>query len=155
MPEGADRYQCWFILTHWGREEINAVLQKTFLSAFSWLKMYESRLRFHWSLFLRVQLTLVTVKTGILGWARSIQSDAVMTRSNITPYCTIRISELKLFEPTKDIPYLALMGKLWVVLLYPPYPKDRGMLWFYVKAARRPPPAARRPPPAARRPQWC
>ena len=48
------------------------------------------------------------------------------------------------------------------VLLYPPYPKDRGMLWFYVEAARRPPsaarrppPAARHPPPAARRPQWC
>ena len=37
-------------------------------------------------------------------------------------------------------------------LLYPPYPKDRGMLWFYVEAARRPPSAARRPPPAARRP---
>ena len=33
------------------------------------------------------------------------------------------------------------------LLLYPPYPKDRGMLWFYVEAARRPPPAARRPPP--------
>ena len=33
-------------------------------------------------------------------------------------------------------------------LLYPPYPKDRGMLWFYVEAARRPPPAARHPPPA-------
>ena len=32
--------------------------------------------------------------------------------------------------------------------LYPPYPKDRGMLWFYVEAARRPPSAARRPPPA-------
>ena len=27
--------------------------------------------------------------------------------------------------------------------LYPPYPKDRGMLWFYVEAARRPTPAAR------------
>ena len=26
-------------------------------------------------------------------------------------------------------------------LLYPPYPKDGGMLWFYVEAARRP--------------QWC
>ena len=26
-----------------------------------------------------------------------------------------------------------------MVLLYPPYPKD--MLWFYVEAARRPPPA--------------
>ena len=34
------------------------------------------------------------------------------------------------------------------LLLYPPYPKDRGMLWFYVEAARRPPPAVRRPPPA-------
>ena len=33
-------------------------------------------------------------------------------------------------------------------LLYPPYPKDRGILWFYVEAARR-------PPPAARSPQWC
>ena len=39
--------------------------------------------------------------------------------------------------------------------LYPPYPKDRGMLWFYVEAARRPPPATRHPPPAASRPQWC
>ena len=32
--------------------------------------------------------------------------------------------------------------------LYPPYPKDRGMLWFYVEAARRPQPAACRLPPA-------
>ena len=32
--------------------------------------------------------------------------------------------------------------------LYPPYPKDRGMLWFYVEAARRPTPATRRPTPA-------
>ena len=37
---------------------------------------------------------------------------------------------------------------MFVFLLYPPYPKDRGMLWFYVEAARR-------SPPAARRPQWC
>ena len=27
------------------------------------------------------------------------------------------------------------------ISLYPPYPKDQGMLWFYVEAARRP--------------QWC
>ena len=40
------------------------------------------------------------------------------------------------------------LGWLRSVLLYPPYPKDRGMLWFYVEAARRPPPATRRPPPA-------
>ena len=28
-------------------------------------------------------------------------------------------------------------------IIISPVPKDRGMLWFYVKAARRPPPAAR------------
>ena len=29
-----------------------------FPSAFSWMKMFEYRLKFHWSLFLRVQLTI-------------------------------------------------------------------------------------------------
>ena len=31
---------------------------KTFWNAFSWMKMYEFRLRFHWSFFLRVQSVL-------------------------------------------------------------------------------------------------
>ena len=38
-------------LTNWGRDEIDAILQTTFWSAFSWLKMFEFRLKFHWSLF--------------------------------------------------------------------------------------------------------
>ena len=33
-----------------------------------------------------------------------------------------------------------IWSSAWI-LLYPPYPKDRGMLWFYVEAACRPPPA--------------
>ena len=45
-------------LTHWGREKIDAILQTTFSNAFSRMKMYEFRLGFHWSLFLRVQLTI-------------------------------------------------------------------------------------------------
>ena len=32
--------------------------QTTFSNAFSWMKIYEFRLRFHWNLFLRVQLTI-------------------------------------------------------------------------------------------------
>ena len=37
----------------------------------------------------------------------------------------------------------------WCAIFFiSPVPKDQGMLWFYVKAARR-------PSPAARRPQWC
>ena len=41
-------------LTHWGRHKINAILQ-TFSNA---MKMFEFQLKFHWSLFLKVQLTI-------------------------------------------------------------------------------------------------
>ena len=39
-------------LTHWGQDKMT-----TILNAFSWMQMCEFRFRFHWSLFLRVQLT--------------------------------------------------------------------------------------------------
>ena len=45
-------------LTHWGRDEMAAIFQTTFSNAFSWMKMFEFRLRFHWILFPGVQLTI-------------------------------------------------------------------------------------------------
>ena len=45
-------------LTHWGRNKMVAISQTTFSSAFSLMKMFQLRLKFHWSLFLRVQLTI-------------------------------------------------------------------------------------------------
>ena len=45
-------------LTHRGRDKMATVSQTTLSNAFSWMKMLEFRLRFHWSLFLRVQLTI-------------------------------------------------------------------------------------------------
>ena len=45
-------------LTHWGRDKMAAISQTTFSGAFSWMKIYEFRLRFHWSLFLRFELTI-------------------------------------------------------------------------------------------------
>ena len=45
-------------LTHWGPDKMAAISQTTFSNAFSWMKMYEFWLRFHLSLFLRVQLTI-------------------------------------------------------------------------------------------------
>ena len=36
-----------------------AFFQPTFSNAFSWMKIYEFRLTFHWSLFPRVQLTII------------------------------------------------------------------------------------------------
>ena len=45
-------------LTHWGRDKMDAISQTTFSNGFSWMEMYELRLRFHWSLFPRVQSTI-------------------------------------------------------------------------------------------------
>ena len=46
------------LLTHWGRGKMDAISQTTFSRAFSWMKMFEFRLNCHWSVFLRVQLTI-------------------------------------------------------------------------------------------------
>ena len=45
-------------LTHWGRDKMAAISQTTRSNAFCWMKMLEFRLIFHWSLFLRFQLTI-------------------------------------------------------------------------------------------------
>ena len=42
----------------WGRHKMAAIFQTTFSNAFSWVKIYEFRLRFHLSLFPRVHLTI-------------------------------------------------------------------------------------------------
>ena len=46
-------------LTHWGRDKMAVISQTTFSNAFSWMKMYEFRLRVHWSLFLSVQIKIL------------------------------------------------------------------------------------------------
>ena len=45
-------------LTHWGRDKMAAFSQATISNAFSWMKILEFRLKIHWSLFLRVLLTI-------------------------------------------------------------------------------------------------
>ena len=47
-----------YALTHWGRAKMASIFQTTFSNAFSWMKTYEFRLGFHWSLFPGVQLTI-------------------------------------------------------------------------------------------------
>ena len=46
------------VLTHWGWDKMSAMIRTAFSDAFSWMKMYEFRLWFHWRLFLRVKLTI-------------------------------------------------------------------------------------------------
>ena len=45
-------------LTHGGQDKMVTILQTTFSNRFSRMKMYEFQLKFHWSLFLRVKLTI-------------------------------------------------------------------------------------------------
>ena len=46
------------LLTHWGRDKMAAIFQTTFSNAFTWMKMFEFRLKCYWNLFPRVQLTM-------------------------------------------------------------------------------------------------
>ena len=43
-------------LTQWGRDKMTAISQMIYVNAFSWMKMGEIRLQFHWNMFTRVQL---------------------------------------------------------------------------------------------------
>ena len=46
------------VLTHGGRDKMTAISQTTFWKALSLMKMYEFWLRFHWSLFQKVQMAI-------------------------------------------------------------------------------------------------
>ena len=49
-----------FIL-HWGRDKMAANFLTTISNTFSWLKIYEFRLRYHWSLLLRMLRVPLTI----------------------------------------------------------------------------------------------
>ena len=58
-----------FFLTHWGRNKMPTISQTTLSSAFTRKKMSVFRLKFHRSLFLRVQLTIFQ-HFQIMAWRR-------------------------------------------------------------------------------------
>ena len=45
-------------LTHWGRDKRAAIFQTTFSNGFSWMELYDFRLKFHGISFLEFELTL-------------------------------------------------------------------------------------------------
>ena len=46
---------------HWSQDKMAAILQTKFLNAFSWMKMYEFPLTFHWRFSRRVKLTIFNI----------------------------------------------------------------------------------------------
>ena len=59
------------LLTHWNRDKMDAIFQTTFSNAFSWMKMYKFRLRFHWILFPKVPIKNIPSLVRIMAWRRS------------------------------------------------------------------------------------
>ena len=57
-------------LTHWGRDKIDAISQKTFSDAFSWMKIYWFRIEFHWSLFSGFPISNMPALVQITAWCR-------------------------------------------------------------------------------------
>ena len=59
-----------FALTHWNRDEIDAILKTTFTNALSGMKMYWFRLKFHCNLF-RGPINNIASLIQIMAWRRS------------------------------------------------------------------------------------
>ena len=58
-------------LTHWGRDKMAAISQKTSCNAFSWMTVYEFRLRFHWSLIVpKCTINNIPALVHIMAWRR-------------------------------------------------------------------------------------
>ena len=68
-------------LTHWVREKMAAIFQTTFSNTYSWTKMYQLRLKFHWSLsrFLRARVTIFHYSVRPASHVRSVSPTVLVT----------------------------------------------------------------------------
>ena len=58
------------LLTHWGRDKMASVSQTILSNAFSWMKMLEFRLKFHWSFLPKDPINNVQALVQIMAWHR-------------------------------------------------------------------------------------
>ena len=58
------------VLTHWVRDEMDNISQTTFPNAFSWMNLFEFRLKFHWSLYLGGSINNIPALVQIMAWHR-------------------------------------------------------------------------------------
>ena len=92
-------------LTHWGRDKMSTIFQTTFSKAFSWKKMCQFWLKFHWNLFLflRFQLYNIPALVQIMTWRRpgdkSISKPMMV--SLLTHRCVTRSEWVKTYHITR------------------------------------------------------
>ena len=56
------------LFTHLGRDKIAAIFQATFSNVFSWMKMYELRLKIHWSFVHKDPINNIPALVQIMAW---------------------------------------------------------------------------------------
>ena len=56
--------------THLGRDKMDAISKTTFSSAFSWMKMFEFRLKFHWMFVPKGPINNIPALVQIMAWRR-------------------------------------------------------------------------------------
>ena len=57
-------------LTHWGRDKMDTISQTTLLITFSWMKMLEFRLNFHWCFVPKGPINNIPALFQIMAWRR-------------------------------------------------------------------------------------
>ena len=107
---------CLSCLTHWGRGKMTAIFQTTSSNAFSWMKVYEFRSRFHWSWFLRVQLTIF--QHWFRNWLGADQATSHFLNQCWFVYWRIYAS-LGLNELRVNFPTLAPLAHVYWLLQWP------------------------------------
>ena len=120
------------LLTHWGRDQIDAISQTTFSSAFSRNEMNEFRLGFHWSLFLRFELTTFQHwYVQIMAWCRpgdkSLSEPMMVSLLTWRIYASLGLNEL-IKQPTKNMvhtyiiqTYIWFSYNIWMIISFNAY----------------------------------
>ena len=61
-------------LTHWCRDKIAAISQSTLSNAFSWMKLLEVGLKFHWSFFPKRPINNIPALVQLMAWHQANQA---------------------------------------------------------------------------------
>ena len=64
------RLSSFINLTHWGRDKMDAISQTTPSSAFSWMKIFEFRIKFQWSFVPKCPINNKPALVQIMAWCR-------------------------------------------------------------------------------------
>ena len=92
--------------------QMDAISQMTFSNAFSWMKMSEFRLKFHWSLFPRVQLTIF--QHWLRWWLGAVQATSHYLNQWVLVYQCIYAS-LGINELTT---YRGCLYVIWTYIIF-------------------------------------